>query len=92
MKSNNLKKFFKCELKFFLGILLGLVILNAIAYILKSIFEQSLLISWFISIVVIVLITIYFIYQLIKVMFNYDYECKKTSERIASWLSSIIGV
>jgi len=91
MCMNKLKEFFKCELKFFANLLLGLTILNIFAYILNNVIEQAFSISWLVSAIVIILNIIYFFYQLIRILYGYKYVCKNISHRVSGWLSSIIG-
>lgn len=85
------KTFFKCELKFFSILILGLLLLNFVAILLQYLFNIGLFISIVISMIVLFFYIIYFIYLLIKVkMFDVKYECEDLKQRLSGWLSSLI--
>ena len=91
VKNNDRTIFFKCELKFFLFLIIGLILLNTIGVLLQNIFNVSLLVSIGISVVALLLYLTYFIYGIIKVViFRANYECLDVKQRISSWLSSLI--
>lgn len=85
------KSFIKCEFKFFVFLLLGIILLNILGVVLQNIFNTTLLISISISLIALLMYFIYFIYTVIKiVIFKSNYECLNIKQRISSWLSSLI--
>lgn len=85
-------EFIKCEVKFFVLLILWLLIINVIAFFLRNTFPTAFGASLLLSVIVLILCGIYFIYQFIKVvLFNKEYECKNIYHRVSSWISSIVS-
>ncbi|MFX4282397.1 hypothetical protein ACOL3J_08915 [Aliarcobacter butzleri] len=88
---NKNETFFKCELKFFSILILGLFLLNFVAMLLQYLFNIGLFISIVISMIALFFYIIYFLYLVIKVkIFDAKYECQDLKQRLSGWLSSLI--
>ncbi len=83
--------FFRCELKLFIFLFIGIVILNILGLILQNLFNTALLISISLTIFVFLIYIVYFVFMMFKIyVFKYDFECKDIRKRLASWFSSLI--
>lgn len=88
---NEKKSFIKCESKFIILLLIGIVLLNISGFIFQDIFNSALLISISMSGIVFIAHFIYFIYGVIKfTILKKEYECLDIKKRVTSWLSSLI--
>ena len=89
MKNDN---FFRCEFRFLLYLICGLVLLNIVALVLHDSFNFGLVISMVIGAIAVILYLIYFFYLLIKVkVFDGKYECQDVKQRLSGWFSSLIS-
>lgn len=82
--------FLKCELKFIVGLVIGLIIVNGFVYVVAKIWALSRYSIWVFEGSIVALI-LYFFYQFFKVLlFGNKSDCQNLVKRVASWLSSLV--
>ena len=83
--------FIKCEIKFMVFLIIGIVLLNILGLLFQYIFNSALLISIGMSAIIFIMYFLYFVFGVIKfTILKKDYECLDIRKRVASWLSSLI--
>ncbi len=88
---NEKNGFIKCEIKFILFLIIGIVLLNILGLLFQYIFNSALLISIGMSAIIFIVYFLYFVFGVIKfTILKKDYECLDIRKRVASWLSSLI--
>lgn len=88
---NEKNGFIKCEIKFMVFLIIGIVLLNILGLLFQYIFNSALLISIGMSAIIFIVYFLYFVFGIIKYMiFKKDYECVDIRKRVASWLSSLV--
>jgi hypothetical protein len=83
--------FIKCESKFIIFLLIGLILLNGLGFIFQYLFNSALLISIGMSIIIFIMYFLYFIFGIIKfIILKKEFKCMDINRRLASWLSSLV--
>lgn len=83
--------FIKCEGKFIIYLLIGLILLNALGFIFQYLFNSALLISIAMSIIALMVYFIYFLFGIVKfILLKKEFKCIDINKRVASWLSSLV--
>lgn len=83
--------FIKCEGKFIIYLLIGLILLNVLGFIFQYLFNSALLISIGMSIIVLMVYFIYFLFGIVKfILLKKEFKCMDINRRVASWLSSLV--
>jgi len=78
--------FIKCESKFILFLILGIILLNIVGMLFQYTF-----ISIIITLIMSCLYGLYFLFGVVKyILLKKEYICLDIKKRVANWLSSLI--
>lgn len=88
---NKKNGFIKCEIKFMVFLIIGIVLLNILGLLFQYIFNSAVLISIGMSAIIFIVYFLYFVFGVIKfIILKKDYKCLDIRKRVASWFSSLI--